>query len=383
LPGYPDAMGGIGQPNRRLQLPGLYDNGIGLMDLVGARPGMMQEEEILRGLRHSQHLSNMPLSTLMHQERDANFQGHSQLVNAPPHSRLSCRTCGLWKFSNHLELLEHERTCSPSFNNFDGSTMMPRQRLPNNDALGVDQSLVQALGRDRAAKINCIPPSISTVEAQTLNYPAEIFSTETGVSPHSASPNSKKTGSSPSMVGGENTLFSDIEGGPLVAPEYKYLATAYSYALLSQMQACAFTEADRLGKRKGLTLGFAGLACRHCYGGYGSGRFFPSNIKTMSDTSKTLNVLHSHMMRCRKCPIRVKVGLQTLRLGHDEERSRMKFGSQKAFFVNIWKKLHGESPLDGRKVSHKKRQSMTEAIEEEKKSPEVKSDTTPSLRDEV
>jgi len=574
LPGYPDAMGGIGPPSRRLQLPGLYDNGIGLMDLVGGRPNMMQDEEILRGLRDSQHLSNMPLSALMNQEREANFQGHTQqLMTPPPHARLSCRTCGRWNFSNHIELLEHESTCAANFNTFDG-TMIPRQRLPNNDALGVDQSLVQALGHDRAANINRRPPSISTVEEivrkltngsssmpmesgasisnesqdgasfqlsksiplamptdkdwitplhcfvrrycvelftastsdifhrsskgkrrpihagrigircphchkmednssgnnsrnglnkgsvyfpttiasiynatmnllqrhmhvcenvpqeimkryndlkaddarsgtskkywiesakalglvdtvhgiqfssnsslsmQTFNYPAEIFSTETGVSPHSASPNSnllmQKTGSSPSMVSGENTLFSDIEGGPLVAPEYKYLATAYSYALLSQMQACVFTEADRLGKRKGLPLGFAGLACRHCYGGYGSGRFFPSNIKTMSDTSKTLNVLHSHMMRCRKCPSRVKVGLQTLRLGHDEERSKMKFGSQKAFFVNIWKRLHGERPLDGRKVSHRKKQSMTEAIEDEKKSPEVTSDT-PSL----
>jgi len=575
--GYPDAMGGLGQPNRRLQLPGIYDNGLGLMDLVN-RPGMMQEEEILRGLRDSQHLSNMPLSALMNQERDASFQGHSQLMNAPPHSRLSCRTCGRWNFSNHIELIEHESTCPANINPYDGSTMMPRQRLPTNDALGVDQSLVQALGHDRAANSMRRPPSISTVEEivrkltngsssmpmesgasisnesqegasfqlsksiplamptdkdwitplhcfvrrycvelftastsdifhrsskgkrrpihagrigircphchkvednsagnnnrnglnkgsvyfpttiasiynatmnllqrhmhvcenvpqeimkryndlkaddarsgtskkywiesakalglvdtvhgiqfsnnsslsmQTFNYPAEIFSTDTGVNPHSPSPNSnllmQKSGSSPSMVGGENTLFSDIEGGPLVAPEYKYLATAYSYALLSQMQACVFTEADRLGKRKGLPLGFAGLACRHCYGGYGSGRFFPSNIKTMSDTSKTLNVLHSHMMRCRKCPSRVKVGLQTLRLGHDEERSKMKFGSQKAFFVNIWKRLHGERPLDGRKVSHKKRQSMTEALEseeeKEKKSPEVTSDVTTS-----
>ena len=144
------------------------------------------------------------------------------------------------------------------------------------------------------------------------------------------------------------------EGAPLVSQEHKYLATNYSYALLSQMRACTFTDADRLGKRKGLPLGFAGLACRHCYGGYGSGRFFPSNIKTMSDTSKTLNVLHNHMMRCRKCPREVQLALDTLRMGHDEERSKMKFGSQKAFFVTIWKNLHGEMPTNGRKGIAKK-----------------------------
>lgn len=133
---------------------------------------------------------------------------------------------------------------------------------------------------------------------------------------------------------------------PLVTVEDKSMSTSFSLTLLTQMRACVFTEADRLGKRKGLPLGFSGLACKHCYGGYGSGRFFPSSIKTMSDTSKTLNVLHCHMMRCRKCPIEVRVQLQTLRMRHDEERAKMKFGSQKAFFTKIWERLHGESPPD-------------------------------------
>jgi hypothetical protein len=128
---------------------------------------------------------------------------------------------------------------------------------------------------------------------------------------------------------------------PLTTPEDKSYSTAFSYHLLCQMQPCVFTEADRLGKRKGLPPGFPGLACRHCFGGYGSGRFFPSSIKTLSDTSKTLNVLHNHMMRCRKCPPDVRETLEKLRGSHDEERAKMKFGSQKAFFARIWDRLHG------------------------------------------
>jgi hypothetical protein len=85
-----------------------------------------------------------------------------------------------------------------------------------------------------------------------------------------------------------------------------------------------------------------GLACKHCFGGYGSGRFFPSSIKTLSDTSKTLNVLHNHMMRCRKCPAEIREKLEQLRGSHDEERAKMKFGSQKAFFARIWERLHGK-----------------------------------------
>lgn len=72
------------------------------------------------------------------------------------------------------------------------------------------------------------------------------------------------------------------------------------------------------------------------------GHFFPSSIKTLSDTSKTLNVLHNHMMRCRKCPAEVRESLERLRGTHDEERAKMKFGSQKAFFARIWDRLHGK-----------------------------------------
>jgi hypothetical protein len=137
-------------------------------------------------------------------------------------------------------------------------------------------------------------------------------------------------------------LESMSQSSALVADEDLGYATGFSYHLLSQMQQCVFTEADRLGKRKGLPPGFPGLACRHCFGGYGSGRFFPSSIKTLSDTSKTLNVLYNHMMRCRKCPKDIKKKLEGLRGSHDDERAKMKFGSQKAFFARIWERLHGK-----------------------------------------
>ena len=131
---------------------------------------------------------------------------------------------------------------------------------------------------------------------------------------------------------------------PLVTPSDEATATPFSFLLLSQMQPCVFTEADRLGKRKGLPTGFAGLACRYCFGGYGSGRFFPSSIKTLSDTSKTLNVLHNHMSRCRKVPKDVFATLEAARLTHDDDRAKMKFGSQKAFFAKIWSRLHDNRP---------------------------------------
>ena len=151
---------------------------------------------------------------------------------------------------------------------------------------------------------------------------------------------------------------------PLVAPQDEPYSTAFSFHLLSQMQPCVFTEADRLGKRKGLPPGFPGLACRHCFGGYGSGRFFPSSIKTLSDTSKTLNVLHNHMTRCRKCPPEIRETLEKLRQTHDQERAKMKFGSQKAFFGRIWERLHkgnkNSAAVLAKADAKKKRRKSTE-----------------------
>jgi len=135
---------------------------------------------------------------------------------------------------------------------------------------------------------------------------------------------------------------------PIVLPSDKRYTTAFTFHLMSQLQPCTFTEADRLGRRRGLEVGYAGLACRHCVGEYGSGRFFPSSVKTMSDASKTLDVVYKHMCKCKKCPPKVKNALIDLRRFHDSERSKMPFGNQRAFFTKIWSRLHDNdsvSPL--------------------------------------
>lgn len=146
------------------------------------------------------------------------------------------------------------------------------------------------------------------------------------------------------MTDDERQAASAVEAPPLVIGSDRAYSTKFTYLLISNMQPCVFTEADRLGKRRGLPKGFAGLACRHCFGGYGSGRFFPSSIKTLSDTSKTLSVIFSHMSRCRRVPPEILKEIKIAMETHDDERQAMKFGSQKRFFEKIWSRLHDNRP---------------------------------------
>lgn len=131
----------------------------------------------------------------------------------------------------------------------------------------------------------------------------------------------------------------------VVIPSDKCRTTEFTFHVMAQVQHCAFTEADRLGRRRNLEVGFLGLACRHCFGGSCSGRFFPSSIKTMSDGSKTLNVIYGHICSCKKCPIDIKQRLNRLRETHESEMNNLPLGSQRTFFTKIWKRLHGNEVI--------------------------------------
>eukprot|EP00804_Cyclotella_cryptica_P016155 CCRYP_020638-RA/>CCRYP_020638-RA protein AED:0.05 eAED:0.05 QI:1025/-1/1/1/-1/1/1/424/346 len=156
-----------------------------------------------------------------------------------------------------------------------------------------------------------------------------------------AADNSGITSLSASNTG--NTPTEDPNAPPLVLPTDKRYTTAFTFHLMAQMQPCVFTEADRLGRRRNLEVGFSGLACRHCFGGHGNGRFFPSSIKTMSDASKTLDAIYKHICVCKQCPNDIKQGLNNLKEFHDSEKSKMPFGNQRAFFAKIWGRLHGNA----------------------------------------
>lgn len=128
----------------------------------------------------------------------------------------------------------------------------------------------------------------------------------------------------------------------LVETSDKLYATNYAYFVIEQMTTCTFSEADKLGKRKHHVVGFPGMACRHCYGGNGSGRFFPLTLKTFSDVSKSIHVLRNHLVKCPKAPAGLAEHVTRLFEEHQAEKSKSPFGSQKVFFDLVWKRLHPE-----------------------------------------
>ena len=156
-------------------------------------------------------------------------------------------------------------------------------------------------------------------------------------------------GTSQPPVGVPQAVLPLLPQGPLpslVEPSDKVFATEYSYFVVEQMTTCEFTETDRLGKRKCHKIGFPGLACRHCFGCNGSGRFFPLTLKTFSDVSKSIHVLRNHLVKCTKAPSWLAHTVNNLFEQHKEEKLTTPFGSQKIFFDLVWRRLHGELHLD-------------------------------------
>lgn len=123
------------------------------------------------------------------------------------------------------------------------------------------------------------------------------------------------------------------------------LGTSFSQLVLSNYCKTLIKAKEVKGMRKVLKEGFAGLSCIHCANNYKKatgGRFFPSHIKTMSDTKKGLAAYSGHLYKCPGVSKELIQKLKKLQKTHEDERKKMKYGSQKAFFSLIWVRLHGE-----------------------------------------
>lgn len=120
---------------------------------------------------------------------------------------------------------------------------------------------------------------------------------------------------SPPVAGlGSNpfTPIDEIELYPLVLPEDKLLISDYLYLALEQMQPCNLMDADRVGCYKGRRTGFPGLACKHCIGQAGCGRYFPASEASLSQTTTSQTVVN-HVRNCRRCPLEIREQLELMK----------------------------------------------------------------------
>ncbi len=130
-----------------------------------------------------------------------------------------------------------------------------------------------------------------------------------------------------------------------LTPSERTQVSDFTNAVVDEMQVTYFKSSDRKGSRALTKIGFTGMSCRHCDGSYGrSGRYFPSSIKTISDSKKSLYAMHKHLDGCQHCPDDIKFRLEKLLKRHIEERKvNRRQGSQRRYFRKIWTSLHPDS----------------------------------------
>ena len=135
-----------------------------------------------------------------------------------------------------------------------------------------------------------------------------------------------------------------VDDRPLVFPEDQPLISDYLYLTLEQMAPCVLMEADRVGCYKTRKVGFPGLACKHCVGQAGCGRYFPASEASLSQTTTSQTIMN-HVRNCRRCPIEIRENLEIMkraRMGPDGKRAdKPKHGGRKVFFHRLWCRIQG------------------------------------------
>lgn len=142
-----------------------------------------------------------------------------------------------------------------------------------------------------------------------------------------------------------------------IHPRDRQSGTYFTNAVFNNVCKVLSSSSDQNLRQK-MPIGFPGLACLHCQGlsrKRNGGRYFPSSLKTLSDSKKTLFAIYQHLQNCDKCPEDIKKDLQTLMSGHEEERRKQRRGSQISYFLAVWQAVHGSPPPDLAKRYKKKK----------------------------
>lgn len=178
-----------------------------------------------------------------------------------------------------------------------------------------------------------------------------------------------------------------LDERPLVFPEDRDLVSDYLYLTLEQMARCNLTEADRVGCYKGRSVGFPGLACRHCVGQAGCGRYFPASEASLSQTTTSQTIMN-HVRNCRRCPMEIRENLEIMkrnRMGPDGKRAdKPKHGGRKVFFHRLWCRIQGLPFEEGKsETKEAKRKKKSKSPGKKKRGSEDGSDADDSDDDDM
>lgn len=146
----------------------------------------------------------------------------------------------------------------------------------------------------------------------------------------------------------------------LVTEEDKSLIPDYLFVAMQQMIPCNLTEEDRVGCYKDRETGFRGIACKHCGGMPGFGKYFPASVRSLAQTTTSQTIVKHVGAKCKRCPPHVRalmvemqhrarlVSMRTTKttVVDSTSRNKPKYGSRKVFFQRVWGRLHGEHVPD-------------------------------------
>jgi hypothetical protein len=127
---------------------------------------------------------------------------------------------------------------------------------------------------------------------------------------------------------------------PLVLERDKHLIAEVLFVTFENMHPVPIVESDQVGCYKSRPLGFIGLACNHCVGQAGCGRYFPANEASLSQTT-TSQTLLNHVRKCRGAPAKVRDDLDALMRTKLKKGEKPRHGGRKVFFHRLWCRMQG------------------------------------------
>jgi hypothetical protein len=121
-----------------------------------------------------------------------------------------------------------------------------------------------------------------------------------------------------------------------VTADGRPLLTDFVVLVMEQVIPVRATDEDTEKKNRRIHVGYPGMACRHCIGKSGEGRYFFSSLESMSTAS---TVLEKHMLRCPMVSNEIKASITEAKMRHTVQRKDVPVGEQQAFFNRLWNRL--------------------------------------------